>query len=168
MPLKSKLPSESYVETNQIVLPSHSNSMGTIFGGVLLSWIDIAAAICAQRHSDTEVVTAGVDAVYFLNPARTGDTINLKARVVHTGKTSMVVVVDAKVLNPMKKISKDCVTAHLSFVALNAKQKPTLVPSLSLKTRKEKEEFEQAAERRKEHLLWLKSHAKLSKVGRNP
>ena len=74
----------STVETHQIVLPSHTNAIGTIFGGTVMSWIDIAAAICAQKHAGQICVTASVDALHFLNPVRLGDMVRLVAKVVYT------------------------------------------------------------------------------------
>lgn len=148
--------SQSTVETNHIVLPSHANALGTIFGGVLMSWIDIAAAICAQRHSGSIAVTASVDALYFLGPAKVGDTVTLKARVIHTGTTSMVVSVDVVAENPITEKHQRCVEAHLSFVALNQKHKPTPVPPLLLETKEDKRLFDRAAKRRKILLQQLK------------
>ena len=48
--MKETSPEHSRVEMTQLVLPQHTNALGTIFGGVVLSWVDIAAAICAQKH----------------------------------------------------------------------------------------------------------------------
>jgi acyl-CoA hydrolase len=147
--LKPRSSEESAVEMNDIVLPSHANALGTIFGGVLMGWIDIAAAICAQRHSRRIAVTASVDALYFIAPIQVGDMVNLRARIVHTGRTSMVISVNVTTENPLTGEKKECVTAHLSFVALDSAKKPTAVPPLLLKTKSEKEEFEWAAQRRK-------------------
>src|SRR5437868_8054675 len=112
--LSTKAAADSFVETNEIVLPSHANALGTIFGGVLMSWIDITAAICAQRHSGRIAVTASVDMLKFLVPAHVGDTVTLKAKVVYTGNTSMMVAVDVVAENPLEGIKRRCVTAHLS------------------------------------------------------
>ena len=67
-----KNPKESQVEMTEIVLPQHTNSLGTIFGGVILSWTDIAAAIAAQKHCQKMVVTASFDAMNFLAPIHLG------------------------------------------------------------------------------------------------
>ena len=56
------------VETAQAVLPGHTNSMGTLFGGVVMQWIDVAAAIAASRHAGGPVVTASMDRLHFLRP----------------------------------------------------------------------------------------------------
>jgi len=145
------------VETNHIVLPSHINALGTIFGGVLMSWIDITAAICAQQHSGCVVVTASIDVLHFLAPARLGDVVTLKAKVIYTGKTSMVVRVNAEAENVRDRKRRRCVTADLSFVALDKKGKPAKVPSLKPRSKQEKSDFEKAAARRKVLLDDLKA-----------
>jgi acyl-CoA hydrolase len=154
--IKSKPARESFVETNEIVLPSHANALGTIFGGILMSWIDIAAAISAQRYSERICVTAGVDALHFLAPVHVGDTVNLKAKVVHTGTTSMIVFVEVNSENPLTGIKRQCVKAHVSMVALNEERRPTAIPPLRLSTLAEKRAFQIAAERRKFLLRELK------------
>jgi acyl-CoA hydrolase len=64
--MKARPVSLSQVTMTEMVLPSHTNSLGTIFGGTVMSWVDIAAAICAQRHSQKQVVTAHVDELNFV------------------------------------------------------------------------------------------------------
>lgn len=160
---KSSNISDTLVETNEIVLPSHTNALGTIFGGVLMSWIDMLAAICAQRHTKKVVVTASVDALHFLNPVRLGDVVTLRARVIYTGKTSLVIRVDAHTENLRSGTRHHCVTADLSFVALDSNSKPTSVPAVHPKSDREKNEFQEAAARRKvllEQLKTLKSDRK--------
>lgn len=156
-PTKDKKVTETLLETNHIVLPSHTNALGTIFGGVLMSWIDVTAAICAQRHAGKVVVTASIDVLHFLAPARVGDIVNLKARIIHTGKTSMIVRVDATAENAHTKQSQRCVTADLSFVALDANSRPSPVAPISPDSAQEKRDFEHAAERRKMLLEDLKA-----------
>ena len=157
MSLKKKLPSESSVESNHLVLPSHANALGTIFGGVLMSWIDVAAAISAQRHSSRIAVTASVDALYFLAPVNVGDAVCLKARVIHTGRTSMIVAVEVTSENIKTPGQKQrCVTAYLSMVAVDENKKPTPVPELLLETDADKASYREAAERRQFLLSRLK------------
>jgi acyl-CoA hydrolase len=147
--LEPRSANESATETSHIVLPSHTNAVGTIFGGVLMSWIDINAAICAQKHARRIAVTASVDALYFLAPARVGDTVTLRAKVVYTGRTSMMVSVEVVAEDPLTGTPRRCVTAHLTFVAFDKSMRPTPVPPLLLKSKLERETFEWAAERRR-------------------
>ena len=155
--LNAKPASESFVEMTNLVLPSHTNALGTIFGGVIMSWIDVTAAICAGRHSRKSVVTASVDALHFLNPAKLGHVVILKGRVIFTGKTSMVVRVEAVTEDSLTGVRRQCVTADLSFVALDKNGAPSPVPPLLLKTKSDREIFSAAAERRKALLQQLKS-----------
>jgi len=148
---------DSFVETNYIVLPSHTNALGSIFGGTIMSWIDVAAAICAQRHSGRICVTASVDALHFLHPVQSGDMVNLRAKVIYTGKTSMLISVVVYAENPMRGQRAHCVDALLTFVALGEDRKPTPVPELLCTTKEEKEAFEQAAKRRRDLLAQSRS-----------
>lgn len=139
---------ESRVETVHLILPSHTNAIGTIFGGTLMSWIDIAAAICAYKHSRRVCVTASIDALHFKAPARLGDAVFLKAEVVHTGKTSMFISVTVDAENTIKDTRVRCVDAWLTFVALDEKGNPTPVCPLKLRNDAEKKAFRAAAARR--------------------
>jgi acyl-CoA hydrolase len=153
----AKPASESLVEMTNLVLPSHTNALGTIFGGVIMSWIDVTAAICAGRHARKSVVTASVDALHFLNPAKLGHVVILKGRVIFTGKTSLVVRVDAVTEDALTGIQNQCVTADLSFVALDKAGKPSAVPPLQIKNRTEQKIYDFAAQRRKVLLEQLKA-----------
>lgn len=148
MSIPTKRPKESIVETNHIVLPSHANNLGTVFGGTIMSWIDVAAAICAHRHSGHISVTASIDTLHFLSPVEVGDMVTLIAKIVHTGKSSMMVSVDVQAQNPQRNKNCRCVTAHLSFVALDEKRRPVRVPALQCDTAEEKRDFEEGARRR--------------------
>ena len=74
-------PSDSFTEMTEMVLPQHTNVVGTAFGGVIMSWVDICAAISAQRHCGEVAVTARIDAMEFHAPIRLGDVVRLTARV---------------------------------------------------------------------------------------
>mgnify|MGYP000461385642 CR=1 FL=1 len=145
---KNKKPSLSMVENHQLVLPSHTNALGTIFGGTIMSWIDIAAAICAQKHSGEVCVTASVDALNFLNPVRMGNMVHLRAKVIFTGRTSMMVQVKVTAQELRSETEVPCVDALLTFVAVDISGKPISVPGLELQTAEEKKDYERASERR--------------------
>ena len=155
--LAAKNPKLSRVETNHLVLPSHANALGTLFGGVLMGWIDIAAAISAQRHSGSICVTASIDALYFLSPIFVGDAVTIVAEVVYTGRTSMIVDVHVTRSKPGVNGTNHCVRSALSMVALDANRKPTPVAPLLLKTSTEKKRFGFAAKRRDFLLKRLKA-----------
>ena len=146
---KSISPSCSLVQMTELILPNHMNALGTAFGGVIMSWIDIAASISASRYCSKNVVTASIDDVHFLAPVHKGDVVNLVAQVNYTHKTSMEVGVKVTAENTRTQDLRHTVTAYLTFVALDENRKPTLVPSLLWKTEEEKKRFEQAKMRRK-------------------
>jgi acyl-CoA hydrolase len=136
----------------ELVLPSHTNSLSSVFGGVIMSWIDIAAAISAQRHSHRPVVTASIDALNFVAPAFVGWVINLKASVNFVSKTSMEVGVRADAENPIQGVHHHIASAYLTFVALGDNGKPTLIPPVRPETPEELRRFEDAKKRREQRI----------------
>lgn len=129
-PASGKPVSESQVIMTQLVLPIHTNSLDTIFGGVIMSWIDICAAIAAQRHAACEVVTASVDRLDFLAPVHKGWVVNLKSSVNFVGRTSMEVGVRVDAENPRTGEHFHTASAYLTFVALDSHGKPRVLNAL--------------------------------------
>lgn len=148
----SKTVANSEVIMTQLVLPIHTNSLDTIFGGTIMSWIDIAAAISAQRHCNKEVVTASIDQLSFIAPVKKGWVVNLKARVNFVSKSSMEVGVRVMAENPRTGESFHTSTAYLTFVALDSNGRPTKVPDLILESDDDKRRYQQGKSRR-EHRL---------------
>jgi acyl-CoA thioesterase YciA len=79
-----------------IMMPKDTNARGTIFGGVILSYIDQAAAIAAHRQFDRNFVTKAMNAVEFVAPVHVGDVVSFYTRVVRLGRTSVGVRVDVR------------------------------------------------------------------------
>ena len=140
--------SQSFVQMTELILPNHLNQMGTAFGGVIVSWMDIAGSISARRHCSKNVVTASIDDIHFLAPVYKGDVVSLQAQVNYTHRSSMEVGVKVSAESPEKKNSRQTALAYLTFVALDDNRKPSPVPSLILKTEEEKKRFESAKIRR--------------------
>ncbi len=132
------------VQSWEIVFPNDANPHGTMFGGKLTAKMDITAGIAAARFADRMVVTASTEAIIFLSPVRIGDRIEFIARVVWTGKTSMVVKVDVFAENLSDHNRVHCTTAHFNFVALDEYDQPTQVPSLLVETEEEKRDYQVA------------------------
>jgi acyl-CoA hydrolase len=149
---KGKSVSSSEVVMTQLVLPSHINAMDTIFGGQVMCWIDIAAAIAGQRHSNKAVVTASIDQLNFIAPIKKGWIVNLKASVNFTSRTSMEVGVRVEAENPLTSERFHTASAYLTFVALDSYGKPTEIPPLNLSNETEKRRFEAAKRRREQRL----------------
>ncbi|MBP7050741.1 MAG: acyl-CoA thioesterase [Phycisphaerae bacterium] len=152
---EGKTPSESTVETRYLVMPTQANAQGTAFGGAIVGWIDMAAAMAAQRHCGREVVTAGIDSLVFRKPIRIGDHVILKAAVNYVSRSSMEVGVQVVREDPYTGQQVLATTAHLMFVALDENKQPTPAPPLLPETREEKRRYENARLRvqaRKERL----------------
>ena len=116
----------------QIVLHSHINGSGRLFGGQLMSWMDITGAICAKRHAECNVVTARVDRIDFFYPAMPNDIVVVSATICGVGNTSMKVCVSANVENfSNKKETKKICSATFTFVAIDENGKKYSVPKLA-------------------------------------
>jgi len=150
--MEARKVSESQVVMTELVLPTHTNALGSVFGGTVMSWIDIAAAICAQRHSRKIVVTAHIDEVTFVAPVYAGWVVNLKASVNQTGTTSMEVGVRVDAENPQTGEMFHTASAYLTFVALDSHRKPSKVPGLILESDEQKRRHEAAVQRRDRRL----------------
>ena len=140
----------SCVVMTEMVLPTHTNSLNSVFGGVIMSWIDIAAAISAQRHCSRPVVTASIDAVHFHRPAYQGYVITLKACVNFVARSSMEVGVCVEAEHLVEKIRFKLASAYLTFVALDDKGQPMPAPSVIPQTEEEKRRYEDGKQRRQQ------------------
>ncbi|MGD6832993.1 acyl-CoA thioesterase [Sutcliffiella halmapala] len=136
----------------RLVLPPDTNHMGTIFGGVILSYIDEIAAITAMKHSRNVVVTASIDQVTFLSPAKVGDILTLEAIVASTGRTSMEIFVKVENENYETGEKTTTTTSFLTMVAKGKDGKPTPVPGVIPETEAEKMLFNSASERKMKRL----------------
>jgi acyl-CoA hydrolase len=141
-------PADTATEMTQIVMPGHCNALGTIFGGVIMSWIDVAAAVAAQRLARRNVVTALMDTLVFRAPARIGDVVVVRATVNWAGRTSMEVGVRVEVEDPRTGDRTHTASAFLTFVAVDATGRPVAVPPLVPGDDEERRRFEAAAARR--------------------
>lgn len=140
---------QSEVIMTEMVLPTHTNSLDSVFGGVIMSWIDIAAAISAQRHCQMPVVTASIDDLHFIAPVYKGWVVNLKASVNFTSKSSMEVGVRVDAESPIEGKTHHTASAYLTFVALGKDGKPTPVPQVLPETEEQKRRYTAAEQRRK-------------------
>lgn len=143
----SKAVNESAVEMRQLVMPNHTNPQNSIFGGVVMSWIDMAAAMVAERHSNRPVVTVHVDDISFKAPIKIGDHVLIKASLNFVGKSSMLVGVKVIAENPFTGISRHTTTAYLAFVALDDIGRPIQVRGLIPESDEEKRRFEAGKKR---------------------
>ena len=143
-----KTPSETYTEQVNLVKDSDLNGSRRLFGGILLSWIDITAAIVARRHAERNVTTVAIDDLHFIAPAHANDLVVLCGKVTHVGRTSMEISVDSYVerLDGTRTLIN---RAHVVMVALDENECPCEVPALEPETEQEKADF-LAGEKRKQ------------------
>lgn len=156
---KGKNPKDSAVVTRYLLMPQQANPQGTAFGGAIAAWIDMVAAMVAQRHCGKEVVTAGIDSLNFREPIRVGDHVVLKASINYVGTSSMEVGVQVSREDPYTGKQVIATTAHLTFVALDENKRPINVPPILPETEQEKKRYENAKLRvqtRKELLQKMK------------
>lgn len=143
----AKKVTDSSVEMRYLVMPNNTNPQNSIFGGVVMSWIDMAAAMVAERHSNRPVVTVHIGDISFKAPIKIGDHVLIKASLNYVGKTSMLVGVKVVAENPFTGITRHTTTAYLTFVALDDIGKPIEVNPLILETEEEKRRYEEAKKR---------------------
>lgn len=148
MSTHGKRAAESACTMTEFVLPSHTNAFGTVFGGTIMGWVDLCAAIAAQRHAGRPAVTAFVDDFKFEGPVRAGEVVRLEGRVTATFRTSMEVEVIVRGEDTTTGRSWPCVTAFLTFVALDDARKPTPVPPLLLESDDDRRRQRDAEQRR--------------------
>ena len=116
-----KIVADSLTMMTEQCLPPHANVAGTIFGGQIMAWMDICAAICAQRHAGAVSVTAAVDELAFQQPIRVGHVVRLEARLTAAFTTSMEIEVTVRGENASTGDTWPCVHALMTFVAMQSK-----------------------------------------------
>ena len=145
----SKPVSASRAQQVHIVTPADVNASFTLFGGMLMQWIDIVAGVAARRHCECDVRTAAVDHLAFLAPAYLNDIVTIDGRITWVGRTSMEVCVDTWVERLGAQHEKLHVNrAYLTMVAVDKSGKPIPVPALIPETETEKADWEAGKARR--------------------
>jgi len=145
--------SASYAETTHLVLPNDTNTLGNLFGGQLLKWLDISCAISAHRHCKHVVVTAAVNNVSFDRPIRLGDFVTIKAHVSRAFGTSMEVWADVWVEDQESGEKIKCNSAIYTFVAMDRERRPVRVPEVVPSTPEEQQRYDGALRRRQLRLI---------------
>ncbi len=137
----------------QIVMPMHTNgAAGVMFGGIMMQWIDVCAAISAMRHASGQVLTAAIDRLDFLSPVHVGEVVVLQAQVNYTSKTSMEVGCRVET-EDMRSATRRYVTkAYLTFVATDEIGRPRKIPAITLASDEDRRRHGEAEARRRERL----------------
>src|SRR5438552_4077895 len=144
---------DSATEMTQLVLPQHANVHGSVLGGTVMHWIDLAAAVVANRHSRRPVVTAAMDELSFLAPIQIGQLALIHARITLVDRSSMEIRVDVESEDLLSGERRHTSTAYVTFVAVDPiTRRPVPVPPLRLENDEERAENARAQERRRARL----------------
>ena len=137
----------------QIVLPQHCNGYAVprLFGGQMMAWIDIVAAVAARRYAGQAVTTVCVDHLTFIAPAHLNDTVVQEARVTWAGRTSLEVRVDSYA-ETLSGTRVHLNRAYAVFVAIDDEERPSPVPPFTPDGPEEQAEYEAALVRREQRM----------------
>lgn len=137
----------------EMVLPNDTNTLNHLMGGNMMHMMDVIAAIAAQRHSNSTVVTASVDNVSFSVPIKLGDVVTLKAQVTRSFNSSMEVFIDVYAEDIPHGKKSHTNRAFFTFVAIDDNGKPIPVPEVIPETDEETELYDGALRRRQLRLV---------------
>jgi acyl-CoA hydrolase len=149
----NKNPKDSRTVQTEIVLPNDTNNLNNLMGGRLLHWMDIVAAVCAQRHCGRTCVTAAVNNVSFGHPIPKASIVTLEANISRAFSSSMEIIIDVWTEDMQSGSRTKCNEAIYTFVAVDNMGKPAKVPGVEPKTKIEKERFVAALRRRQLSLI---------------
>ncbi|MGH7369603.1 MAG: acyl-CoA thioesterase [Candidatus Methylomirabilaceae bacterium] len=150
MTMEGRPVSSSRVEMTHVPLPYEANLLGTVHGGVIMRLVDEAGGVAAVRHSKRPCVTAAVDSMTFLAPAKVGSLLILKASVNFVGTTSLESGVRVEMEDLLTGQRSHISSAYVVYVALGDDGKPCSLPPLIPETNEDRRRMAEAA-RRKEN-----------------
>ncbi len=151
--MKANKASETLAITTKIVLPNDTNTLGNLFGGQLLAWMDVIASVSAHRHSKRVVVTASVNNVSFQKPINHASIVTIEAKVSRAFNSSMEVFLDVFVEDAITGQREKCNEAIYTFVAVDQNGNPIQVPALIPETEEEKMRYDGALRRKQLALI---------------
>ena len=151
--MKAKTAEETLAITTKLVLPNDTNTLGNLFGGELLAWMDVIASISAHRHCKRVVVTASVNNVSFHYPIKQASIVTLEAKVSRAFSSSMEIFIDVYVEDNLTGAKVKSNEAIYTFVAVDQNGGPIAVPMLIPETEEEKARYEGALRRKQLSLI---------------
>lgn len=152
-PMETRPVSDSYAQTTHVVLPNDTNTLGNLFGGRLLQWLDISCAISAHRHCKRVVVTVAVNHVGFDRPIKLGDFVTIHSHVSRAFGSSMEVWSDVFVEDQVTGEKIMCNSAIYTFVAVDHAGRPMKVPQALPTNEEERKRYDGALRRRQLRLI---------------
>ena len=126
---KPKLEPRGQLTTRTLAMPADANPSGDIFGGWVLSQMDIAAGICAGQRAQGRVATVAIDAMKFIRPVSVGDVLCVYCEVEKVGRTSLAIHLEAWALKNRIGERVKVTEGLFTFVAIDADGKPRPVPA---------------------------------------
>ncbi len=141
-----------WVISTAIVFPQDANPLGNMFGGRVMQMMDMNSAIACFRFSRTIVVTASSEPIDFRAPVNVGDLLEIRSRVVWTGRTSMIVRSEVMSEKPLSGERQLTTIGHMAFVAIDDAGRPIPVPELEIRDSTEQDHHDRGALVR-EHFL---------------
>jgi acyl-CoA thioesterase YciA len=121
-----------YLASRTIAMPANRNMNGDIFGGWIMSEMDLAAAIAGSRHSNSRVVTVAVDQIIFKAPVKVGDTISCYTWITKVGRTSMQVRILVVCKDLGGRTTHEVTEGFFTMVAIDEDGKPNVIPKRDL------------------------------------
>jgi len=137
-------PARDEARLAEIVFPNDTNPYGTMFGGAAYAMMDRAAFLAANGYARCNTVTASSEHVDFTVPIRQGEIVEAVARVVFTGRSSMVVRVELNARAPLDRDWRRCTSGLFTMVAVDDDGRPIEVPSFEPQTETERADWEMA------------------------
>ena len=151
--METKKAADSITIMTELVLPNDTNLFNNLMGGRLMYWMDIAAALSAQKHCNAPVVTASVDNISFENPSKLGNVVHIEAKVTRAFTSSMEIHLRVWGEDLTQQYKYKSNEAYYTFVALDPNRKPRPVPGLLPETEEERKLFDGALRRRQLRLI---------------
>jgi acyl-CoA hydrolase len=137
-----------------LMMPHQANGLRrpSVFGGVVMSMVDRCAALSAMRHAGGQVTTLSIDRILFKEPIRVGELVEIRARVVRVGRTSMSVLANVYAEDIASGVRRHTNECWLTFVHLDEEGRPAAVQPLLLESDEDRT-LNETAERRREQQL---------------
>lgn len=151
--MKARTAKETLAITTHVVLPNDTNTLGNLFGGELLAWMDVISSVSAHRHCKRVVVTAAVNNVSFKQPITVSSIVTLEAKVSRAFSSSMEIFVDVFVEDHLTGEMVKSNEAIYTFVAVDQNGGPIQVPELIPETDEEKARYDGALRRKQMGLI---------------
>ncbi|RBO79566.1 acyl-CoA thioesterase [Marinomonas aquiplantarum] len=125
----SEVKAKGRLTTRTVAMPADTNPAGDIFGGWVVSQMDIAAGICAGQRAQSRVVTVALDGMSFIRPVKVGDILGVYTRVESVGRTSMNIMVEAWVRRGRIGHREKVTEGLFKFVAIDESGHSTPIPN---------------------------------------